>query len=888
MDRPRALRRWHLSWAEWRAHPWRQLAALLSVALGVALAFSVHLINESALSEFSAATRTANGEPDLSLVGQGPAGLDEQWLPRLAGHAAVQLVHPRLDLEVLARPLPQADRPAPAWQALQLRGVDPLTVSAVAPALMPRATTAAGATSDEAGSDAPTAAGARPAGLDLLDPERLWLNPAAAQALGLTGPTVAHATHVELLVQGRTLRLRVAGAVGAAGPPLAVMDVAGAQRLQGDAPPRLSRVDLRLAPGADRQALLADLQRGWDGGPALPATVQAESPDDSQQRVSALSRAYRVNLTVLALVALVVGAFLVFSVVSLAVAQRTPALALLGVLGLDAAGRRRLVLWECAALGAVASLLGLAAGTGMAMAALRLLAGDLGGGYFTGVAPSLRWDGAAAVLFGGLGVLAAVTGGLWPAAQAARLAPAQALKGLGQTTADVPPAWPALALLAAGALLALLPPWQGLPLAAYGAVAAWLVGGIALVPRAVHLLLGHRGPGPARHPLLLLALQRARRHRGTATAAVAGVVASLALCVALTVMVASFRSAVADWLETVLPADLYARAGEPGQAGAHLLLPPDLPQAAAALPGVARVQPGRSLMLRLSPRQPAVWLQARPLGPDPTRRLPLLSAPQPAVPGEVGVFVSEAVVALHGVAPGATLTLPLEHVDGGGVTVRVRGVWRDYARQFGSIAMDLDDYRRLSGDPRLNELALWLHPGAAPAEVEAGLRRAMTALGAPAQPLETAGTAQIKALSMQIFDRSFAVTRYLQAVAIAIGLAGVAASLSAQVLARRREFGLLVHLGLTRRQVLQVVVLETAGWLGAGVLVGTALGLAISAVLVFVVNPQSFHWTMPLQVPVGQLAELSGAVLAAGLLTTALTARRAAGGDAVRAVKEDW
>jgi putative ABC transport system permease protein len=154
--------------------------------------------------------------------------------------------------------------------------------------------------------------------------------------------------------------------------------------------------------------------------------------------------------------------------------------------------------------------------------------------------------------------------------------------------------------------------------------------------------------------------------------------------------------------------------------------------------------------------------------------------------------------------------------------------------------------------------------------------------------LEFGAAAEIRAISLRIFDRSFAVTRYLQAVAIAVGLVGVAASLSAQVMARRKEFGLLSHLGLTRRQVIALVAGESAAWLAAGCVIGLALGIAVSAVLVHVVNPQSFHWTMDLVLPWARLWTLAAAVLAAGVLTAAVSARRAAGRAAVMSVKEDW
>jgi putative ABC transport system permease protein len=441
------------------------------------------------------------------------------------------------------------------------------------------------------------------------------------------------------------------------------------------------------------------------------------------------------------------------------------------------------------------------------------------------------------------------------------------LKGLGQALSAAPPAAPGLLLLALGGAAAFAPPIGGLPLAAYAAVAALLFGGVALIPSLVHLLLS-AVPTP-QGALPLLALRRARFQRRTATAAVAGVVASLALSVALTVMVASFRDGVSRWLDSVLPADLYARSAGSSGAAVNAWLPPDF---------AARQQ-----ALALAPGQPTVTLIARPL-PDPAAALPLLAAPLPRSllkADEVAVYVSEAMVALYGAEAGSALTLPLAQ---GPVRARVLGVWRDYARQFGAVALAASDYQRLTGDSRINDLALWLRPGTDPAPVQQGLRALLPDPGL----LEFAASRDLRQMSLRIFDRSFAVTYYLQAVAIAIGLVGVAASLSAQVLARRKEFGLLSHLGLTRAQVVGVVAGEAAAWVAAGVLAGLLLGLAISMVLVFVVNPQSFHWTMELVLPWGHLAALAAAVMAAGVATAALSARHGASRQAVLSVKEDW
>lgn len=828
-----------LTLAEWRHHPWRHAAAWLAVTLGVALASSVQLINHSALGEFAQAVRAANGNPDVTLAARQREGFDDALFADLARDEQVAVASPVLELDSHARLGPDAPR-----LPLRIVGIDALRVAAVAPALMPQAPPGEGATA-------------------LIAPDAVWLNAAARSRLQAEpGAT--------LWLQSTSgwQPLRVAGTVAAGGAPLAVLDIATAQARFGRSA-RLTRIDLRLVTGVDHEA--------WLARQVLPAEVRVATVDDAVARASNLSLAYRVNLGVLALVALLVGGFLVYSVLALSVAQRTPQFALLGVLGLPARERRRLVLAESAVLGLAGSLSGLALGALLAWAALRLLGGDLGGGYFPGVSPALRWPLGWLAACLGLGVAAAVAGAWWPARAAERLAPALALKGLGSGQVAPAPVWPAVAALAAAGVLALLPPVGGLPLAAYAAVALLLGGGVALVPAVVQALL--RRAGSPAGALPLLALRRAHHARHTASATVAGVVASLALSVALTVMVASFREAVSHWLDSVLPAELYARSSASSAAADQAALPAGLAEAAAALPGVARVQPSRLRPLSFDPRQAPVTLVARAL-PEPAAALPLLGPLRPAAAGELAVYVSEPAASLYGWSPGDTIELPLA----GGVRARVRGVWRDYARQAGAIAIDLGDYQRLSGDAAHNDLALWLQPGAALPAVQAALQR----LAGPEHPLEMASTTELRRLSLAIFDRSFAVTRYLQVVAIAVGLVGVAASLSAQVMARRKEFGLLAHLGLTRGQVIRLVTLETLAWLAAGCVVGLGLGLAIAAVLVHVVNPQSFHWTMPMSLPVPTLAALAAAVLAAGALTAGWSARRAASRQAVLAVKEDW
>ena len=474
------------SWQELRQHPWRTATALVAIMLGVALGFAVHVINQSALDEFSRAVRTVSGQPDLELRAM-QGGLPEALYGRVAQQPQVSLAAPWIEATALAGTATPVQ--------LHVLGGDALRLAPVAPALMPRLFDGGGR-------------------LDLFAPDAVFLNATALEALGLT-PEQARHTPLPWQLGGRAQTLRIAGTVAASGPPLAVMDIGALQ----DSLQRwgqVDRIDVLLAEGATRESLLAELRRL----PDWPAQALASRPGDDQQRIAEMSRAYRVNLTVLALVALFTGAFLVFSVLALSVAQRAPQFALLAVLGLTPRQRLGLVLLESLLLGIVGSAAGIALGAGLAWLALHLLGGDLGGGYFAGVQPALQWSASAALTFGLLGVAATVAGGWWPARQAMELPPAATLKGQGAGSERAARGLPALLLMAASVALAFVPPVAGIPLAAYAAVALLLLGGMAALPWLLGQLLRLVPQSLLRQPLALLPVERARRMRRSTTVAV--------------------------------------------------------------------------------------------------------------------------------------------------------------------------------------------------------------------------------------------------------------------------------------------------------------------------------------------------------------------------------
>ncbi|HTS24032.1 MAG TPA: FtsX-like permease family protein [Casimicrobiaceae bacterium] len=815
----------------------RAALAVLAIALGVALGYAIQLITRSAVNELAQSVQTLSGQADLQLRGA-RSGFDEGLYATVARLPEVAAASPIIEVDA---------RLAGRDDTLAIVGIDALRAAAVEPALV-------------------ADAGDR---LDLLRSDTLFLSPSAAQWL-------ASERGAALSFQRGLgeVRLRVAGELSASSRRrFAVMDIAGAQSAF-DRRGVLTRIDLRLEPGVDVAAFRERLQR------SLPAGVAVDRPEANLAAGASVSRSYRVNLNVLALVALFTGGLLVFSTQALAIVRRRTQLALLRVLGMR---RRRLLAWlvaEGAAIGAVGSALGLPAGYFLAAAAVRVIGPDLGSGYFRGVAPELEVAPPALMLCFALGVAAALLGSLVPAIEAARAAPAQALKPGDEERAfsRLRPIWPGIAAIAAGGAVALLPPIAELPLFGYLAIALLLAGTLLLMP-VMSAWTFAAAPAPLA-PAPRLALLQLRGAPGQAAVSLAAIVASMSLMISMAIMVVSFRDALDAWLEHVLPADLYVRASAGGDTG---YLSQGDQARIAALPGVRRAEFLREQQLLLEPSRPRIFLLARSLDESaPQERLPLVTAPQTLPAGAAPpIWANEAMADLYGFTPGKTVTLPIAEKPR---EFTVAGIWRDYARPQGAVVIERGRYIALTGDRSASGAALWLAPGAKIDDISRALVRSLPG----GEQLDIAGPGEIREFSLRIFDRTFAVTYALELAAVAIGLLGLSSSFGALVLARRREFGVLRHLGMTRRQIGAMLATEGLAVSGLGLAIGLALGFAISLVLVHVVNRQSFHWGMTISVPWIALAATAAAVLALATATAWLSGRRTMSEGVVRAVKEDW
>ena len=814
----------------------RSLLSVLAIALGVALGYAVQLITDSAQNELALGVRTLSGDADLQV--RGPrSGFDEGLYPELSRLPEVAVASPVVEIDAKL-----ADRD----DVLKIIGIDAFRAAAIQPGLIAQA-------------------GDR---LDLFRPGVLFLSPAAARWLDL-----AAGGAISFQVALRDVTLAVAGLASSGEQQrLAVMDIAGAQ-FNFDRLGLITRVDLRVQPGVDVAAFRDRLQQ------RLPAGIVVERPEASLAASASVSRSYRVNMNVLALVALFTGGLLVFSTQALAVVRRRAHFALLRVLGVTRRGLVASLLAEGALIGVMGSALGLVAGYVLAEAAVRVIGPDLGSGYFRGVARTLAPAPFALALCFSLGVAAALLGSVVPALEAARASPAQALKAGDEERAfaRLRPIWPGSAAIGIGAIVSFLPPVAGLPLFGYLAIALLLIGTLMLMPRIAALILALL-PSP-RDAAPRLALLQLRGAPGQAAVSLAAIVASMSLMISMAIMVTSFRDALDLWLERVLPADVYVRAAAAGDTS---YMSAAVQARIAAVPGVRRAEFLREQQLLLDPSRPRIVLLARDIdAADAARRLPLVGVPPPTAGTAPPVWVNEAMVDLYGFTAGKVVAIP---IAGKPTAFTVAGVWRDYARPQGAVVIERGRYVDLTGDRTATNGALWLAPGTDLDQVSEAIAREVPG-GAK---LEVAAPGEVRDFSLKIFDRTFAVTYALELAAVVIGLLGLSSSFGALVLARRREFGVLRHIGMTRRQVGAMLASEGLAVSGIGLAVGLGLGSAISLILIHVVNRQSFHWGMAVSVPWATLAAAALVVLALSTLTAWASGRKAMSDDVVRAVKDDW
>ena len=841
---------WLLSSA-FKAQPGRWFIAGLAVALGIALAVAIHTVNRSALNEFSRALDLVNGQASAQIVMPSGEFSDQLYdqIVTLQTKLGIRAVSP-----VLERNTAQ----------IRVLGIDIFQAGRVSSSLIPFVS------EDQR--------------QELFSDNAIFLSAAALQKLQLSvGDSFA------LDYEGKIVPVKIAGTVpGAIGQVIAVMDLGTLQwRLGGLG--RISRMDILLLDGKGIEEVANAVQN-------LNLGVRLISSQERDRRVSNLSRAYRVNLNVLALVALFTGAFLVFTTISFSVLRQQSQLALLSILGASSHWIFTLVLAQAGGIAALGGLLGIGLGLTLAFVLLNILGGDLGGGYFSIAAPPLEIDPIALFGFWILAITVGLLAAYFPAKAATAGRPTDQLRANSTERVLRPVMNHRIALIfsLASLVLAFMPAVNDLPLAAYASIACLLFAGLALISWLVQYYFSRLAIGLSHWQMqpssLTLAVWRLAQAPASAAGLIAGVVAAMALTVAMVIMVASFRDSMIQWLDQVLPADLYANFKQLNFDDAFLKNP-NLLASLERVPGIERYELSVQRKILFQSDRPEVTLIARPIQQSrAAQTLPLIGSvyPERSLPSQSAlpvVYVSEAMVDLYDWRPGRIQTLPALNEQQGSQKVWVAGIFRDYGRQHGALVIDLASYQKMSGNQQYSGIALWLVNQANPAAVLNALRTAIPQF----QDQEFINRSDLRALSIKIFDRSFALTYALEIAALLVAIFATATGFAGQALLRQKEYALVYYLGQSTAQRTAWITTESGLLLGLAVIWGTLLGLLISQILIHRVNPQSFHWTMDTSVPYFALITLMLALVGSGITAALWASKRNLNPiNLITTLREEW
>ena len=655
------------------------------------------------------------------------------------------------------------------------------------------------------------------------------------------------------------------------------IDIAAAQQLL-DMYGRIDRIEVALGPAQDadavNQAIKAIVPSSWD-----VTTPGARSEENRR-----MLRAFRWNLRILSYISLLVGAFLIYNTISVSVVRRRGEIGILRAIGVSANGVLLIFLGEASMLGLVGSIFGIALGRGLAAALLSMIS-DTVNALFVTSAPgtlSLPWESIAAALITGTGI--AFISALIPAREAARVAPAEAMRrAITEHRARLHSKRNlAIAALCAAIAIALCQfgPIDGRPVLGYVAtllsVAATALAAPSFITAVTFALRGtlkrlFGAEGLIAGRSLVSSLSRT-------SVVVTALATAIAMMISVGTMVGSFRETVQVWLNSQLQADIYLRAQGPSTAGIYPPMSPQVPDIVAHTPGVAYIDVLHALEIHYDASR-ATLGGARSDVLRRHRTFRFLAGNLDGLAGHDRAIVTEPFADKHHVHLNDILHLELA---GKTVNLTVGGIFYDYSSDRGLIYVDEGTLLKYLPDQPVTNVAAYLAPGVDPAKVRRDIQKRLADF-----PLMIAPNEALRRGAVEVFDRTFTVTYALEAVAIVVAMLGAANSLLALVLDRRREIGLIRCLGAATGQVRRMILAE-AGLLGllAGLL-GLALGMALSLVLIYVINKQSFGWTIQFHPPVLLLAGALVLVWAFTVLAGVYPARFAAKLEPAEVIHEE-
>lgn len=845
-----------------RANVLRTSVTLVAVALGVAIALAIDLANATAVSSFASSVNVISNHVNLQVLGVG-RGFDDRTMLRVERVPGVQYASPTIEDSVVVGAKPHD---AFSGEVLRVMGVD---------LLRPLPGDASGA----AGTPGSLAAGAgAPDPYVLVNEHGAFISERVAAKYRWTRGSVVHG-----LAGDRLVALRVAGIIPASVPGIdssvVFVDIATAQELFGKLG-RLDRIDI-IADPARLPEVAQAVQR------VIPPGTRAIEPKVRTGEIRRMLSSFQLNLAALSYIALLVGMYLIYNTVAISVVARRPEIGTLRALGATRRGIFAAFLAEGAVFGVIGSLGGLILGAVLAQLSIGAVSRTVDALYVASHADHVVYAPLVLLKAFVIGVVLSTLSAFAPAFEAAGTPPAIAMRSAGYERR--PPGLAArLAAVGAGLFVAayaltFLPAVDDIPMFGYASGLLIIFGGSLFAPLCIGAL---SRAGVAFFGRRSAAGQLAAANLGASpvrnSVAVASLMIAIAMMVSIAILIGSFRTTVVAWADDTLKADLFVRPLGLQDASFDSRFSPSVAKTIARLPGVAAVDTFRGISIPFRGRITTLGAadfstiaernKLRFIGVADTQALAR------TLPGTDGVLISDPFATKFHIGRGDSFALD---TPSGPRTFTVAAIYNDYSSDAGIILMDSRTFAGLYHDDSVNSIAIYAKPDTDLAALRSAVVRSVLPLRVDAQT-----TRELRKLVVTIFNRTFAITYALYVISITIAVLGVVSTLFALVLERRREIGLMRYLGLRTRDVRNMVYYEAAfiGLLG-GVL-GVAVGVLLSLLLIFVINRQAFGWLIELHMPYDFLLEAIGLVVVAAVVAgiyPAGVAARIRTAEAVRA-----
>lgn len=849
---------YRLAWRRLRRRPFQYILFIAGVAIGVAMMVSIDLANGSARRAFSLSTDAITGKATHRIAG-GPAGLDEALYRRIRVEAGFSPAAPVVEGYVGA--------PELGGQPFRLIGIDPFAEPPFRDYFAP------------AGNEGGLAVDSLLA--FLTTPNSVILSQATAEAAG-----VGLGNTVTLNVNGRPQTATISGLLQPADSVsqralegILFTDIASAQEMLGMVG-RLSHIDLIAADDAALSAVRA----------ILPAGATLDVAAARGNAIRQMTAAFELNLSALSMLALVVGMFLIYNTVTFSVVQRRPLFGILRCLGATGGQLFTLIVGEAIVLSLVGSALGLGLGVLLGRGTVGLITQTINDFWFSVNVQDVTVP--VSTLARGLlvGVGASVLAALVPAIEAARTAPQSTLR---RSTLEsrirrlLPWLVVAWAVLTAVGVALLWLRGGGL-VTAFGGLFAVLIASALLAPPVTAAMMVAFAPVGGRLLGVLgrMAPRDIVRSLSRTSIAIAALMTAVSVIVGVSIMVGSFRGTVVQWLDQTLQADIYI--SPPGVTANRVSgsLDRDVVAILKDWPDVARAVTSHTVQIELPDFGRLVQLVA--VDGDVSRGgRPYawvrddLDNPWAALESGEGVIISEALALKENLpTPPPPITLP---TAGGPRQFPVLAVFYDYSSDQGSIFIDNDLYTALWDDTTISAVGLIVEPGT---DVDAVIAAIEARLDGRQDVLVQSNEA-LRRGSLEIFDRTFAITSALRLLAVIVAFIGVLSALMSLQLERGRELGTLRATGMTRSQLWGLTLLET-GLMGmvAGLL-AMPVGYALAWILVYVINVRSFGWTLRMDLQPEYFVQAMAVAVIAALLAGIYPAMRVGNMEIATALREE-